>query len=161
NKRLDAVSGVEQDDRVAEAASSLFKEPAMPENPKPYCPECEETLEQPEVLDRRRFLRVVGGSAATLAASGAGLTVLPSLAAAPPPPNPPGNNAPRPAETLIRDLFTSMTNDQKSLVVRPWNHGAPNGRGIPTRLRMYNRAIGRPLGDVYTAAQRDLIRRIL
>jgi hypothetical protein len=135
----------------------------MPDNPKPYCPECEEIIEQPEVLDRRRFIRVVGASAAVLAASGTGLSAVPSLVLpATARANPPaGVNAPRPAEGLIRDLFATMTDDQKGRVVHPWNHGAVGPRGIPTRLRMYNRPISRTIGDTYTAAQRDLLRRIL
>ena len=42
----------------------------MLDNAKPFCPECGETVDQPEVVDRRDFMRVMGGTAAAVALSG-------------------------------------------------------------------------------------------
>jgi hypothetical protein len=133
----------------------------MSENLKAFCPECDEHVEaqQPEPIDRRNFIRVVGGMVA------AGSLAVPALGAQPPaatPTQPAGNaRTPRPAEDMIRELYQGLTAEQRNQVVRPWNHGAENGRGTPTRHRMYNRPLGRPIGEVYTQAQKELNQRIL
>jgi hypothetical protein len=129
------------------------------------CPECDELVEQDQVVDRRNFIRVVGESAASLLAVGglaaAAPAVLADGPAAAPQQTPARRTANRPAEEMIRELYNSLTADQRGQVVRAWNHGAENGRGIPTRQGMYNRPIGRRIGEAYTPAQRELNQRIL
>ncbi len=127
---------------------------------KPQCPECagEFDLSVPEV-DRRNFLRVVGGTTAVLA--GAALTdanLVPATARA----AAPLVRKPKPAEDLVRELFSGMSEGQKKRVVRPWNHGAGPGR-IAARLGMYNAPIERgvTIANVYTPAQQELIERIV
>ncbi|MGF1581607.1 MAG: DUF3500 domain-containing protein [Gemmataceae bacterium] len=115
---------------------------------KNECPECHE-------FDRRGFLRGVGGVAAGVAAGG--LTAVPNVQANP---NPTATRQPRPAEVLIRELFAGLTDDQKDKVVYPWNHKDRGSRYL-TRERMYNRPLGRRIGDVYTQAQKELVERIL
>src|SRR5262245_44571906 len=131
----------------------------MSENAKPFCPECEEQVTPPE-LDRRRFIRVLGGSAATILAAGAVPTgaarALANQVAQPAAPR-----TPRPSERLVQELYATLTPDQRRQVVHPWNHGAENGRGIPTRHGMFNRALDKKIGDVYTPAQQELLQRIL
>ncbi|MCS7045703.1 MAG: DUF3500 domain-containing protein [Gemmataceae bacterium] len=119
------------------------------------CPECEST----EPVDRRAFLSAVGGTAVTLV----GLEALP-LASRAKADGPAAVRAPRPAEDLIRELYASLSDAQKSRVVLPWNHGVnPQGGGTPTRLRFFNAAIfsDRKIEDVYTPAQTELCERIL
>src|SRR5262245_8184502 len=135
----------------------------MSETPKPYCPECDEHVDATEALDRRGFIRVVGEQAVTLLAAGGALAAAPGLLAAqqPAPGAAPAARTERPAEALVRERFTSLTADQRRQVVKPWNHGAENGRGTPSRQRMVNRYLDRRIGDVYTPAQQELLQRIL
>ncbi len=126
----------------------------MQETPKPFCPDCD-ALEQ-DGVDRRDFLRTVGGGAVALAS----LTSLPTIArlhadekAAP--------KEAKPAEALVKELYDSLSSDQKSKVVYPWDHGAANGKGTPTRLRTYNAPIFKSVGDCYTKPQQELVERIL
>jgi hypothetical protein len=134
----------------------------MSEIRKVICPECNETVEQSQALDRREFFRNVGSTAASVAV----VTALPTVF----PTGLPGNNvlaaqAPaagqkpmRPAEALIRELWASLTPEQRDVVVKPWDH---RSSGLLTRHRMVNAPIGRRIGDAYTPAQRELNQRIL
>jgi hypothetical protein len=136
----------------------------MPENVKPFCPECGEHVEQAEALDRRGFIRTVGERAAGLLALGGLAARAPSLLAADKTPVAAAalradERVIRPAEALVQELYTSLTSDQKKDVLMPWNHTGKGG--IPTRLGMYNAAIGKRIGDVYTKPQQELIERIL
>jgi hypothetical protein len=116
----------------------------LPESQKPYCPECES-------IDRRDFIRVVGTSAAVLATVGTTAAV-PRAARA--------NDKPaKPAEALIRELYTSLSEDQKKTVVLPWDH--QRSQGMPTRLGMYNSPLGKRIGEAYTKPQQELLERIL
>jgi hypothetical protein len=128
------------------------------------CPECAGEFDPntPEVgleVDRRGFIRVVGGTTAALAAGaalgGAG-DVIPATARAAAPPV----RKPKPAEDLIRELYTGLSEAQKKRVVRAWNY---TGRGRrPVRLGMYNSPIeGVRIDGVYTRAQTELIERIV
>jgi hypothetical protein len=118
-------------------------------DPTPYCPEC---AFGPDVnLARRDFIRMVGTSAAVLAAG----TSVPTVRAADKP-----VKAVKPAEGLIRELFEGLSRDQKKQVVLPWDHGAKAG-AIPTRLGMYNAPIAKlPIKDCYTKSQQELLDRI-
>jgi hypothetical protein len=122
-----------------------------------YCPECEEVVPQ-ENLDRRNFIRVVGGSTASLLAAG---SVAPALVHADAPAA--NNNRPaRPAEALVRELFDGMTQEQRRTLVLAYDHGAGRNNATPTRKRMYNAAInGERIGQHYTRPQQELIERIL
>jgi hypothetical protein len=114
---------------------------------KYYCPECDEGFVLPQVRSRREFLTAIGATAA-LAAVG---TRRIRAADAPP----------RPAEELIRELYSTMSADQKSELVLPYDHGT---EGHPTRKKTYN---GPPLGAekrisaTFTKPQQDLIKRTL
>jgi hypothetical protein len=73
------------------------------------CPDCDGGL------DRRDFLRTAGVTAAA-AAAGAGLTVwaTPRVSAAPTP-----SSA---AETAVKELYESLTDDQRKKVAFPWDY---------------------------------------
>jgi hypothetical protein len=131
----------------------------MADNPKAFCPECDEQVAQPEGLDRRDFLRTVSGQAAVAALSAGGLVAAtPRLLADAPTPT--ADRVPRPAEALVRELYSGLSFEQRQQVVLPWNHGAGPGR-TATRLRMYNGPINQRIGAVFTPSQRELIDRIL
>ncbi|HXG11375.1 MAG TPA: DUF3500 domain-containing protein [Gemmataceae bacterium] len=122
----------------------------LPNHDQPYCPECAD-LEQDEALDRREFIRVVGGQAAALVALGGAAAAAPKARAS--------DRPAKPAEAMIRELYASLSSEQKAEAVLPWDHGA--AKGIPTRLGMYNRPIGKRIGEVYTKPQQELLERIL
>jgi hypothetical protein len=141
--------------------SSLAKEPVMPEHATNLCPECGEHVETPEVVDRRGFIRVLGERTAALAAVGGAVACTPRLRAAEDKSAKPAAPA-KPAEDLVRELFASLSTDQKKDVVLPWDHGYVAGKSIPTRLGMYNAAIaGKKIGNLYTKPQQEVIERIL
>ena len=88
---------------------------------KYYCPECDEGFDLPEVRSRRDFLRAIGATAALATVA------TPRLRAA---------DAPaRPAEELIKELYATMSADQKDELVLPYDHGT---EGHPTRQKTYN-----------------------
>lgn len=130
----------------------------MNEQGKIACPDCG-TLDG---VDRRDFLMAVGGTAVTLA----GLEALPTtnkgFGAQPATPAKPAVRNEKPAEALIRELFSGLTDEQKRRVVYDWNHGNANN-GTPTRKRMYNAPIftQHTIGAVYTRPQQELNARIL
>ena len=125
----------------------------MSEYQKPNCPECTDQ----DGLDRRGFFRTVGGGTATLLAAGSVAGLAPRAVAD----APQANRAAKPAEALIRELYTGLTNEQKSQVVMPWNHGAATNQ-IATRLRMFNAPINQHrIGTAYTQPQQELVERIL
>ena len=117
----------------------------MSENAKPSCPECAEPL------DRRDFIRAVGvGTAGAVV-----LSSVPALPAETKKDDPAKNvkKPEKPAEALIKELFAGLHADQKAAVVHPWTD--------KRRLGMYNAAIGKRIGQVYTKAQQDLLAQIL
>lgn len=64
----------------------------------------------------------------------------------------------KPAEGLVRELFATLTPEQKKEMVLAWDHGAEKG-GTPTRLKTHNAApLGKRLGEQFTQPQQDLIR---
>jgi hypothetical protein len=122
----------------------------MAENTRPNCPECAEPLDPTPALHRRHFMRVLGGSTAALALGAPRL--LADVKAA---------EKPTPAEALVKDLFATLSSEQKQELILPWDDGAGQGR-LPTRMRMYNAPIqGKKIGDSYTKAQQELIERTL
>ena len=127
----------------------------MNEREQVECLDCE----MAHGLGRRDFLLATGGTAVTLA----GLELVPQvLKAQGQNPAPAAPRAAKPAEALIRELFSGLTDAQKTRVVYAWNHGNANN-ATPYRLRMYNSAIfgQHKISDVYTPAQRELNARIL
>jgi hypothetical protein len=134
----------------------------MSENPLPVCPECVEPVDAG--YGRREFIRVIGerslalGVAGTLGGSIAGAAdESPKVAVKP------AVREARPAEELVKELFSTLDGDQKKSLVLDWNHGAPPAGkpGVPTRMKMYNGPLGKALGDSYTKPQQELIDRIL
>jgi hypothetical protein len=101
---------------------------------------------------RRDFLRSLGGTVA-LAALGSSAPRLLAVDAATAKP------APKPAESLIRELFQTLSADQKKQVVYPWDHGA---KEQPSRTLTPNGPIlGKRIGMNYTKPQQELVQRIL
>src|SRR4051794_7477262 len=114
------------------------------------CPEC-------DGLDRRDFVRAIGGTAVTLV----GLEAVGRVSAAVPEETPrPARGSGKPAEALVRELYSGLSDEQRRAVCHAWDHGAGDN-AIATRLRMYNAALGRRIGDIYTRPQQELIERIL
>lgn len=122
----------------------------MSELRTPACPDCND-------VDRRAFLSTMGGAAAV-----AGLgTVLPANLRADDPAakTPPPARQPKPAEAMIKELFSGLTDQQKRQVCYDWDHKQANNQ-TPTRLRMFNAPIGTRIADGYTPAQRELCENI-
>ncbi len=112
----------------------------MSEKLTPPCPECL----SPESLDRRDFIRVAGGAAAALTV--AGTVAAPRLRAR-------EDKAPKPAEDLVKELYSTLTDEQKKIVVHPWDS--------PLRSKFFNAPMGKNIGSAYTKAQQELVERIL
>ena len=121
----------------------------MAEFESPYCPECDEAFDFPEpTIGRRDFLRAAGVAAVAVTAAGTA-----RAADAP--------KKARPAEDLVREMYATLKDDLKKKVVLPFDHGAAKDRR-PTRMGMYNAPINNVrLKDVYTAAQQELIEKIV
>src|SRR5436190_5446952 len=125
-----------------------------------YCPECAEAFDFPEPppVDRRSFIRAAGGAAASLALAGGVLVADEKKTEA---------KKAKPAEDLVKELFSGLKEEQKKKVNLAWDHGTKEGKGgvktgLPTRLGMYNAAIGGTrIESVYTKAQTELIERIV
>jgi hypothetical protein len=129
----------------------------MAEQTRTHCPECNERPSDATTPDRRDFLKGVGERTASLFALGGVLTV-PAVARAAAPVS--LDKPARPAESLVRELFTGLSAEQRAQVVLPYDHG--KSRGLPTRLQMYNAPIaGKKIGSHYTKNQQELIDRIL
>jgi hypothetical protein len=73
----------------------------------------------------------------------------------------PTRSSRRPTTSRVKELYGTLTDDQKKELILPWDHGSRDGRGVPTRLRMHNQPIGRNIGVTYTKPQQELIERIL
>ncbi|HLY07881.1 MAG TPA: DUF3500 domain-containing protein [Planctomycetota bacterium] len=93
-------------------------------------------------VSRRGFLRAAGAGATALAMPGvSGLFAQES------------RPADRTAEDLIRDLYSGLREDQRKAVVLPID--------APERLKYFNAALGKKIGEVYTKPQQDQLGRIL
>ena len=102
-------------------------------------------------LQRRAFLAATGGVAVT--AAGLSSNVLADKSK--------DKTKPKPAESLIRELHSTLSDDQKRTLVLPWNQGANKRGKTPDRLGMYNRAYkAQRIDKHYTKAQQDLLKRI-
>lgn len=124
----------------------------MIEQPKVDCPDC-------DALGRRDFLALMGGTAVTVA----GLELVPQIATAQPATAQPAAQPARqkPAEALIRELYESLTEQQRTQVVMPFDHRIGNSQ-TPARLGMYNASLNaNNIGMVYNRAQKELNERIL
>lgn len=118
-----------------------------------YCPECQTDVPAESGLDRRDFLRVVGAGIAGGVAVGAAPSLLKADAPA---------KSEKPAEALVKELYASLSPEQKQTLVLPWDHGKGKGDGDPIRLGMYNSPVqGLKIGEKYTKAQQDLNHQIL
>lgn len=113
----------------------------MKKSRKSTCPECGDRVPA-EPVDRRDFLRLVGGGAASLAAC----SVLPAWRQE-------ADKSNKAAEDLIKELYTGLSDDQKKTVVGRFAH--------PDRLKFYNKALGETIGKAYTKPQQELVNRIL
>jgi hypothetical protein len=113
-----------------------------------YCPECDEGFQLPPVPSRRAFLQAVGGAAAVAMAGGALLRAEEA------------KTQPKPAELLIRELYGTLSADQKKDLVIPYDQASDNG--IPLRQRTFNAPVnGKRIADNYTKAQQDLLKQIV
>jgi len=133
----------------------------MSQNEQPRCPECDSDFDMPEFeLDRRHFLRSAALAAAVPVAVGAtgGLIAAEAKKAE----DKPAEKKAKPAEDLIRELFSGLSEKQKKDIVLPWDHGAGKNR-VPNRLALApNRALlGKTIDKNYTKTQVELITRIL
>ena len=119
------------------------------------CPECSEGIGHLTGLGRRDFIRVVAGGAVGAAGVLGGASLLSSTSAFAAPAE--KARAAKPAETLVREIYATLTAEQKKAMVLPWAHGAEKG-GTPTRLKTHNAApLGKKLGEQFTKPQQDLI----
>ena len=117
----------------------------MSEHEPLLCPECLDV----ESVERRDFMKIVGGGTAAVLA---GATLTPVIASAQhrvPVPLPP----PSPAEGLCRELWTTLTAEQRRQYAYAWDH--------PNRLCTFNAAMNGRIAQVYTRPQQELIERIM
>jgi hypothetical protein len=129
----------------------------MAEFESPYCPECDEAFDFPEPppVDRRNFIQVLGGTAAAVAL-GTG-----SLGAARAEEKTETAKKKQPAEDLLKELFSTLKDDQKKKIVKDYDHGKSN-RSRPLRLGMFNQPVGGVrIDSVYTKAQQELLEKII
>ena len=106
------------------------------------CPECADPVLATPALDRRSFIRVLGGTAAIAATVG-----LPAIVRA-------RREQAKAAEALIQELFSGLDDTQKKSVLLPFNDAK--------RLGMYNAALNNTkIGTVYTKPQQELLEKIV
>jgi hypothetical protein len=123
------------------------------------CLECERGPDAFAELDRREFMRTV---AVTAGVAGLGSQVRADNPAADAARHAKLAGHARPAEELVQELFGTLTAEQKQKLILPYEHGTVNGKGMATRLGMYNSPVlGKRIGEHYTKPQQELIERIL
>jgi hypothetical protein len=127
------------------------------EESRSFCPECVQQPQQaePTGVGRRDFIRTVSGGVAALA--GMGAVGMPRIGRA----DEAASTKPaKPSEALVKELYASLSAEQKKAIVLPWNHKDKDGNIV--RLRMYNGAINdQIINDEYTKPQQELVGRIL
>ena len=107
------------------------------------CPDC--NFLEDATIARRDFLKLTGTTAAAALAPAA--FAKPAKA--------------KPAEAILKELFATLTKEQKAKVARPFDEGAGKGK-VPTRQGMFNRALhNAKIGSIYTKAQQELVERAL
>jgi len=118
----------------------------MFETQKPYCPECNDS----EGLDRRGFIGTTVSGVVAVGALGSVPAALRAQNPAQPAPQP---RPAKPAEGLIRELYSTLNEEQRRAVVFPWDDARRRG--------MFNAPFGANIARTYTAAQQELTQRIL
>src|SRR5688572_12685905 len=126
----------------------------MSENLTPVCPECEEGFEP--TVDRRNFIRVLGGATAAVALGGTPAL----LRAADTKVEPKEKKTNKAAEELIKELFAGLKDEQKKMVVMEYNHKQEKAKYL-TRHRMFNSAISAKIETAYSKPQQELVEKIL
>jgi len=110
----------------------------------PVCGECE----SPE-FDRREFVRLLGGAAAATAVLGTAPRLFADTSK-----TEKTEKKESPAETLVKELFSGLNEEQKKKAVYAWTD--------PKRTSMDpNRSIGIPIGQIYSNTQTELVERII
>lgn len=123
------------------------QESAMTPRDETNCSECNGLF--PDV-HRRGFFRSVGGQAAAAIVLGGAASVARADKKA----------AVKPAEDLVRELFGTLSAEQKKTVVLPWDHALTKG-GLQTRLGMYNAPIkAEKIATHYSKSQQELLDKI-
>lgn len=116
-----------------------------------YCPECDNGLDVSPAQNRRQFFQSVTAGAAAVGVAG----VLPQIVSADAPAE---RRQATPAEGMIRELFGTLSAEQRRNLVYPWDHG---NRNAPSRLATYNSPFqNKRIADNYTPAQKELVQRI-
>jgi len=117
----------------------------------PLCPECAD--DNTDALDRRDFVRLLGGSAAALSL---GTALTPSLRAESKKPAEKKAEAKKdsPAEVLVKELFAGLSDDQKKIACFPWTDRRRTSLDP-------NKSIATPIGKIYTKTQKELVERII
>jgi hypothetical protein len=110
----------------------------MPDQHRPPCPDC-------DGLTRRDFIRTVGGAAVVAAAGSLPLFATPIARAAAPEPGG--------AETLVKTLYDSLTEKQRSVICKAWSD--------PLRSKVDNNWNITPMQiKTFTPDQQEMIRQI-
>lgn len=129
----------------------------MAEFESPYCPECDDAYDFPQPPPLERRPAAVGRRdflGAAVAAVAAGTLAGRAAAVGPP-------RKPRPAEELIKELFSGLSAAQKQKTARPYDDRDPKTKALK-RLGMFNAPIEAVrIEDAYTKAQTELIERIV
>lgn len=120
-----------------------------------YCPECDDGTDLPATASRRDFLRLVGVTAAmAVIGSGPSRLLADDKQAVKP--------SPKPAENLIKELYQTLSEDQKKQLVYPWDHGGMGANRKPSRFSTPNGPIfSKRIAQHYNKQQQDLLQRIL
>lgn len=116
----------------------------MPQHRPAACPDCASS----DAMDRREFLRVA--TAATVAAGIAPQVLAADKPAAKPQP-----------ETLVKQLYDSLNEKQRSVVCFDWDYNDPQRKLLRTFVSN-NWHITQPVisSDFYTKDQQEIIRAI-
>jgi len=130
----------------------------MSENRTPVCPECEDGIES--TLDRRNFIRVVGGTAAAVALGGTTIPATLARADEPKKVETPKESKNKATEELVKELFAGLKDDQKKNAVLEYDHKQKDAKYV-TRHRMFNASLGSKISATYTKPQQELVEKIL